>query len=147
MPWRCLFSLLLALAGFTAAAAEPATGAKPPRDVTFETNKTWSFKDGQLAFFNPSPNADGSRYLSWKDLQWAVSEKEITVYDPRPAGVSFAWLRHKPDDQGQALTDKDLMERMQDEARRQRQARTPARPPLRSEEDYLPPEATDPFIR
>jgi hypothetical protein len=108
----------------TQGTAQPA--AKPP---VFEIKSGWKFDDDQLVFLNANENADGKRYIVWKDYQWAIGDGQITIFDTRPYGTTFSSNRRQVDEDGKPMKDKDVMNDMKDHAKDIREANTPPPPP------------------
>jgi len=114
-------SLVLALASLCAfstaradddAAYAPVTVMHSSSPV-FETDKSWKFEDNHLIFFQPNSNANGKRYLIWKDYRWIVGSGEITAIDP-DSGARVTASRQQVDSDGKLLKDKEIMKDLKD---------------------------------
>jgi hypothetical protein len=108
---------------------DPFLGAPLPQNVIYETKNGWKFKDDTLVFSNENRNADGRRYIIWKDYHWVITENEFTVLDPRPFGTSLTASRHGTDKKGRPLSDHQVMDDLKDQAGDLRRAREPIAPP------------------
>ena len=104
---------------------DPALGAPIPEGKIYESKNSWKFDDDELEFKSANPNADGKRYLIWKDYHWIVGENEITVIDPSPFGTTITSSRHQLDKKGRKLKDEKIMDSLKDQAGDLRRARTP----------------------
>ena len=126
-------SALLFTALPKAAAADGVTAAPAPEampEPVYETEKSWKFDDGDnLVFFNPSPNANGLRFVRWKDYNWTVTKDLITVSDPRPYGTTLQGRRGQLDKDSKLQSDKDLMKELKNEAGDLRASREPSTGP------------------
>ena len=58
---------------------DPALGAPLPEGKNYENKKAWDFDDDELVFKNPNRNADGKRYLIWKDYYWVIGDNESNI--------------------------------------------------------------------
>jgi hypothetical protein len=122
-----LWSLaLLFTAPSRAAAAEGVTAPAPGPAPVLDPEKSWKFDDhDNLVFFSPCPNADGSRFIRWKDYNWTVLGDSIVVSDPREYGTTLQGRRGQLDKDSKVLSDKDLMNELKKEAGDVRSSREP----------------------
>ncbi|HYG73911.1 MAG TPA: hypothetical protein VEK08_02765 [Planctomycetota bacterium] len=109
---------------------DPFLGAPLPQNVVYESKNGWKFEDDTLVFKNPNSNADGKRYLIWKEYHFVIADNEITVLDPRPFGTILTAARTGNDKKGRPLSEKKIMDELKDQAGELRRAREPiAAPP------------------
>jgi hypothetical protein len=104
---------------------DPALGSPLPEGKVYETKDGWKFKDDELVFKTPNQNADGNRYLIWKDYHWIVNDSQITVIDPAPFGTTITSARHGLDKKGRRMDDEKTMDSLKDQAGDIRRAREP----------------------
>lgn len=127
MDKRAAVQMTVALLAFAFFAGMDSSAAETrPVKPCFESEKGWSFDaQDRLAFFNPSPNPDGTRFLRWEGYTWVVSGEKVACVDPRPFGTTVQGTRFQVDGKGREVTDKDLMKDLKKQARNIRDEKDP----------------------